>query len=61
MPTGYFDAKKKSRSVPAGEVVLPETLWERIVAIQPSTSTAANFLNSKNKRQHNKLKIHCCL
>lgn len=39
-----------NRCVPAGELLLLETLWDRIVAIQPSTSTDANFLNSKNKR-----------
>lgn len=39
-----------SKSVPARELPLLETLWERIVAIQPSTKTAANFLSSKKQR-----------
>lgn len=39
----------KYRRVPAGELLLLETLCERMVAIQPSTSTDANFLKSKNK------------
>lgn len=39
-------------AVPAGELPLPPTLWERIVAIQQSTSTDANFLRSNIERQN---------
>lgn len=41
--------RKKKNLLPLGEAPL-ETLWERMMAIQPSTSTKASFLNSaKNK------------
>lgn len=39
--------KRENVSIPAGLLALLDTLWERMVAIQPSTSTDANFLNSK--------------
>lgn len=32
--------------LPAGEAPLADTLWERMMLIQPSTSTEASFLNS---------------
>lgn len=53
--------KGNDGSIPAGELPLLETLWERIVAIQPSTSTDANFLRSKNKREEFQLGTCCCL
>lgn len=37
--------KKEKNALPLGEAPL-ETLWERMMAIQPSTSTKASFLNS---------------
>lgn len=40
-------SKRENVSIPAGLLALLDTLWERMVAIQPSTSTDANFLNSK--------------
>ena len=35
--------------VPAGETPLADTLCERMMAIQPSTSTAASFLSSEGE------------
>lgn len=39
------------KMLPAGELPLAETLWERIMAIHPSTRTEANFLSSKKKKK----------
>lgn len=39
------ETKKEKNVLPLGEAPL-ETLWERMMAIQPSTSTKASFLNS---------------
>lgn len=39
------EAGRSGQPVPAGELV--ETLWERMVAIQPSTSSEAKFLRSE--------------
>lgn len=54
-PRGWWNCyvndikEKKKNLLPLGEAPL-ETLWERMMAIQPSTSTKASFLNSaKNK------------
>lgn len=40
-----WNERKEKNALPLGEALL-ETLWERMMAIQPSTSTEASFLNS---------------
>ena len=41
--------------LPAGEFAMLAPLWERMIAIQPSTSTDANFLNSEGETQEEML------
>lgn len=46
--------------VPAGELLLPDTLWERMVAIQQSTSTDASFLRSAGEKTRTRGSVVLC-